>query len=309
MKAPVPPSRAQRVMGCLEGLALGDAFGEQFFNPSVLAGAIAERRVPQPLWRWTDDTNMALSIVEVLCEHGEIVQHALALSFARHFDPSRGYGPAMPGVLQAIAEGQHWQTVTEAQFSGQGSFGNGAAMRVAPLGAWFAEDLDQVVEQAGLSAAVSHAHPEAAAGAVAVAVGAALAARSRGSAAPGPDEFLAVIAERVPPSLVRDGLEAAIRLGRDTPVARAAAVLGSGARVSAQDTVPFALWSAAHQLDDLTECLWATVAGLGDRDTTCAIAAGVVAARTGVEALPEAVAAREPLPSWVYGLLSGNRSP
>jgi ADP-ribosylglycohydrolase len=44
-------------------------------------------------------------------------------------------------------------------------------MRIAPLAAYFAEDgLEKVVEQAALSAAVTHAHPEGIAGAVAAAV-------------------------------------------------------------------------------------------------------------------------------------------
>jgi ADP-ribosylglycohydrolase len=68
-------------------------------------------------------------------------------------------------------------SVTRRQFDGMGSWGNGAAMRVAPLGAWFAEDLDTVVAEAIRSAQVTHAHPEAAAGAVAVAVAAALSVR------------------------------------------------------------------------------------------------------------------------------------
>ncbi len=45
-------------------------------------------------------------------------------------------------------------------FSGLGSFGNGAAMRAAPLGAWFAGDVETVIQQAILSAEVTHAHPE-----------------------------------------------------------------------------------------------------------------------------------------------------
>jgi ADP-ribosylglycohydrolase len=49
-------------------------------------------------------------------------------------------------------------------------------------------------------------------------------------------------------------------------------------RVSAPDTVPFALWCAARHLDDYVEAMWQTVSGLGDRDTTCAIVGGIVAA-------------------------------
>lgn len=59
----------------------------------------------------------------------------------------------------------------------------------------------------------------------------------------------------------------------------------------------YALWCAAGHPDDPQEGLWITVAGRGDIDTTCAIAGGVIAARTGVAALPPAWhAAREPLP-------------
>lgn len=45
-------------------------------------------------------------------------------------------------------------------FYGQGSYGNGAAMRVAPLGAYFADDLALATQQARLSAEVTHAHAE-----------------------------------------------------------------------------------------------------------------------------------------------------
>lgn len=63
--------------------------------------------------------------------------------------------------------------------------------------------------------------------------------------------------------------------------------------------MPFALWSAAGHLDDLTETLWQTVAGWGDRDTTCAIAGGIVAARTGTAGLPaDWRTAREEIPDW-----------
>ena len=45
-------------------------------------------------------------------------------------------------------------------FGGMGSMGNGAAMRVAPLGAYWADDYSTVVEQARLSADVTHAHAD-----------------------------------------------------------------------------------------------------------------------------------------------------
>src|SRR5579859_1711798 len=128
---------------------------------------IAQRLVPQGPWPWTDDTAMAVTLYKTLREHGRVVQDELADRFAWAYaaDPYRNYGPSMHGVLKAIGEGESWRSVTAAQFEGQGSWGNGAAMRVAPLGAWFADDLDRAVEEAALSATVTHAHPEATAGA------------------------------------------------------------------------------------------------------------------------------------------------
>lgn len=83
-------------------------------------------------------------------------------------------------------------------------------------------------------------------------------------------------------------------------VEHAAATLGNGSLISAQDTVPSTLWCAARHLDNYEEALWATVSGLGDRDTTCAIVGGIVACYTGVDGIPvEWRASREPLPDWL----------
>jgi ADP-ribosylglycohydrolase len=74
------------------------------------------------------------------------------------------------------------------------------------------------------------------------------------------------------------------------------------------DTVPFALWCAAGHHDDLVEALWTTVLPGGDLDTTCAIVGGVVAARTGLHAVPaDWLAACEPLPDWVHTLTTTRR--
>ncbi|MFB6528856.1 ADP-ribosylglycohydrolase family protein [Streptomyces sp. NPDC056399] len=288
----------------LHGLAFGDAFGDRWFGILRREGPAAlETRTPppEPLWQWTDDTAQALVLLRELAGGGGAVdQDRLALGLAAAYadDTHRGYGASMHDVLRRIGAGEPWREVVAGQFGGQGSWGNGAAMRVAPLGAWHAADLDVVAEQAARQSTVSHHHPEAVAGAVAVALAAALAARSRGGPAPARPEFLGDVAARLPDGDVRSGLRIAARMPERTSVRHAAEVLGSGYRMSGPDTVPYALWCAAGHLDDLHEGLWLTVAGRGDIDTTCAIAGGVIAARTGVTALPAAWhAAREPLPS------------
>ncbi|MFF0387704.1 ADP-ribosylglycohydrolase family protein [Kitasatospora sp. NPDC004615] len=297
MLSPVPPP----ALDSLRGLALGDAFGDRWFHPPVdeASTEVAGRLTRPGPWHWTDDTAMALVLVRHLRDRGKVEPAALAREFAQEYMavPHRKYGPSMHQVLRAVHAGEDHRAVTGALFGGQGSHGNGAAMRVAPLGAWFADDLTVVAEQAERSARATHAHPEAVAGAQAVALAAALAVRSRGGAAAPRADFLQEVAALLPESDVRSGLRIAARLPAETSIRHAAVVLGSGHLVSAQDTVPFALWSAAGHPDDLVETLWHTVAGWGDMDTTCAIAAGVVAARTGLSGVPAAwSAAQEPLP-------------
>ena len=148
--------RTRRARHSLEGLSVGDAFGEQFFQGSAQSlSHIEERLLPSPPWPYTDDTEMTLSIVSQLSREGTIHQDRLAASFAAHYNPSRGYGPSMHSLLRALRAGSPWREAAPAQFSRQGSFGNGAAMRVAPIGAFFTEDLDTVVEQAIRSAVVT----------------------------------------------------------------------------------------------------------------------------------------------------------
>ncbi|MEV4560525.1 ADP-ribosylglycohydrolase family protein [Kitasatospora sp. NPDC049285] len=298
----------QAARDSLEGLALGDAFGERWFGlfrkPSQAYEQIRARRTPEESpWHWTDDTAMALAVYRALVDQDGVNRTQLAAMFGATFlaDPGRGYGRGMKLLLPVLAEQPaRWPEESRELFDRQGSLGNGAAMRVAPLGAWFADDLDEAAEQAAYSAEVTHAHPEGIAGAVAVALAAALAARGRRQDAPSGAALLRTVADRTPEGAVRDGVRAAAELAPTTEPWRAADLLGNGRHIRATDTVPFALWSAAHHLDSLTDTLWTTAEGLGDVDTTCAIAGGVTAARTGLtDIAPEWLSRREALPAWV----------
>jgi ADP-ribosylglycohydrolase len=288
--------RLERALLSLEGLSLGDAFGESFFTGDALE-RIANRRLPKQEWKWTDDTAMAVSIVETLVACGTVDQDDLAGRFAERYmrDPGRGYGLATHRGLSEICAGRPWRTVAAGQFDGQGSYGNGAAMRVPVVGAWFAEDLDEVASQAALAAEVTHTHREAVAGAVAVAMAAALACRD--SDCPRGSDFIERTLEYVPDSELKTRARDGLSLRPDCTIELVASALGNGSRVSAHDTVPLVLWCAGHTLDDYEEALWLTVSALGDRDTTCAMVGGIVACRVGRAGLPQRwLAQRESLP-------------
>lgn len=222
---------------------------------------------------------MALAVVEVLGRQGGIDRDELAVSFARRYqdDPYRGYGLSVRRVLEGIADGEPWHASARWTYGGTGSMGNGRAMRVAPLGAYFADDLSEVVEQARASAEVTHAHPEVQAEAIATAVAASWAWQSRNRPRPRPGrDMIALALERTPEGETRSGLEKALALGLDVAVGEAADVLGNGSRITSPDTVPFALWCAARYIDDYAKALWTAVSAGGDNDTNCAIVGGIV---------------------------------
>lgn len=284
----------------LTGLSIGDAFGEQFFTDPKQVESLIERRVLRPgPWRWTDDTAMALAIVHELMVNGLIHPDSLAISFADGYrrDVVRGYGGTAHSILHSIGLGVPWRLAAQSAFNGDGSMGNGAAMRAGPIGAYFFDDYQRVIEQALLSAAPTHAHPDGQAGAVAVGVAAAYATRiGLGKESRSGARLLDLAAHHTPKGATLDGMVRAQSLPLTYDIRTAVSALGNGSGVVSSDTVPFALWCAARHLDSYEEALWATVSGLGDRDTTCAIVGSIVALAVGEANIPRVFAqSREPI--------------
>jgi len=183
MVAPGGPSDLRdRFVGCLLGLAVGDALGAPFEGlPAEFilwhAGSVPDvlaRPLTEPL-RYTDDTEMMIGVVETLLTHGQVRPDALLQQFAANYHPDRGYGRGARQILEAAVAGADADRVAKSAMPG-GSFGNGAAMRVAPVGLLFHHDLDAVRTQAEASAWPTHRHPLGVEGARLLAVATALAA-------------------------------------------------------------------------------------------------------------------------------------
>jgi ADP-ribosylglycohydrolase len=315
-------TRMERALLALDGLSIGDGFGSAIFIPGRPDSLQRPRPLPTPPWRYTDDTEMATGIIEVLQRHGRIDQDELIRVFERRYwaDVNRGYGPNVRAIFKAIRRGVPWRTAATAPVGrhgsrgllarlgerlglataparGQGSLGNGGAMRVAPVGGYFADDLAAVVAEAGASAEVTHAHPDGMAGAIAVAVAAAWAWQCHaGRQAHTPEGLLDCVIEHTPDGPTRAKLFRARDLPQGTTANQAAQQLGNGTPITSAETVPFTLWCAARHLDDFAEALWITASVGGDIDTNCAIVGGVVALGCGRESIPaEWLEAREAL--------------
>ena len=108
--------------------------------------------------KFTDDTAMTLAVADVLLEGGAGSREAYIDKYHKwfHLFPHAGYGRTF----------QQWATFRVTQ--PYNSWGNGSAMRVSPV-AYAFETLEEVLEEAEVSASVTHDHPEGVRGARAVA--------------------------------------------------------------------------------------------------------------------------------------------
>lgn len=275
-------SRQDRAQCSLDGLSVGDAIGEQMFFRSI-------DTLPAGPWRYTDDTAMAAVMVRHLARNERIEQDRLALEFAEEYqrDPYRGYGAMAHWVLREIGEGVCWEEAAGSVFGGQGSMGNGGAMRVAPVGAYFADVPERAVEQAQASAQVTHAHAEGGAGAMAVAAATAWATwwqahPRRGQGA----EMIRFAIAWTPEGRTREKLRQALEFRVRIPLEEAVQVLGNGSTVLAQDTVPLAIWVAAGHLGDYEGAIRTISRAGGDADTNAAIVGGICVMSCGRDGIP-----------------------
>lgn len=277
-----------KFLGGMVGSALGDAIGELAFRglgEASLRAEIARRDVLV----YTDDTAMAIGLAESITQAGRLDEKHLGDTFRANFqrEPWRGYASGPPTLFSLV--GRHGMSYSEAAhslFGGQGSFGNGAAMRIAPVGLFY-HDAPDLYEKARASAAVTHAHPVGVDGAAVLAWAVAQAVRldprepfpferfSQGlvDCARTPeirDKMVRVrdlVAEEVPPP------DAARRLGRS---------------VAVHESMPFAVYAFLRHPHSFEACLFCAVLHGGDRDTLGAMACAISGAYLGVEALPPA---------------------
>ncbi|OEU80168.1 MAG: hypothetical protein BA872_04195 [Desulfobacterales bacterium C00003060] len=164
MENPENGQLLDRFLGSILGTFVGDALGEPvegwphraiYSQFGILDTMIRDEG------RYTDDTQMMTGILETLVENGGFDPAVCARKFKENFDPGRGYGRRIFGVVERIGQGIPWDQV------GTDSFGNGGAMRIAPIGCFYFRDLEAIKEHAILSARITHHHPEGLAGAVA----------------------------------------------------------------------------------------------------------------------------------------------
>jgi poly(ADP-ribose) glycohydrolase ARH3 len=279
----------ERFHGCLLGLAVGDALGGRFEgqSPDWIAGRFPTLEVlladaPADTIHYTDDTQMAIGVAETLIENLDILEDRLRHHFVANYVPSRGYGRGARCVLEAMQEGQDYKEVAATHFPG-GSLGNGAAMRVAPVGLFFHDDLDQVWERARLSALPTHIHPLGIEGAQLLAVAVALCLRQ----APfDRTAFFGELLRRCQSDDYRERLGWAATAQAPDDLAR----IGNG--IKALESVPTAIALFASAPESYSEVIGRAILLGGDTDTIAAMSGALSGAYLGADAIPAGLLSR-----------------
>lgn len=294
------PSLQDRFRGCLIGLAIGDALGARYEAQS--ADSI-RARFPDPtalfditdeIW-YTDDTQMAIGVAETLAMCGCISESDLCQAFVANYVPSRGYGRGTRAVLEAMEDGRDHRAVAEKYFPG-GSHGNGAAMRVAPVGLLFHHVREQLLEQARMSANPTHLHPLGIEGAqlIALAVGICLTEAEFDKSS-----YWQALAGACTTTEFQERVTLAARANSPNDLLP----LGNG--IQALESVPTALASFALSAPSFVEAVGQVILLGGDTDTLAAMTGAISGAYLGIDALPaRAVRALESSPKGRDFLLS-----
>jgi poly(ADP-ribose) glycohydrolase ARH3 len=219
---------------------------------------------------------MMIGVAEALINSGCIEHEEICRYFASNYRPQRGYGQGARLVLETMLSGGDHEQLAATHFPG-GSLGNGAAMRVAPVGLVFRHDHDLLWEQARLSALPTHRHPLGVEGAqlIALAVGIASTEQELNR-----ETFFATLRERCSAMEYRGPLKRAAKI--DDP--KDLGLFGNG--VDAPSAVVAALACFGLSSNSYEQTIGNAILLGGDTDTIAAMAGAVSGAYLGINALP-----------------------
>lgn len=277
-----PSTRKHAARGALLGAACGDALGAPFEGSRSVSRMLVENWMTSSrAMRYTDDTTMTLVLARHLITSGGMIEEdRLARNFAEEWQagPDRGYGSAPPRIFRAVLSGEDWGSVARSAFQGTGSWGNGGAMRVAPV-ALLPYPVAERVRLARRQATVTHAHPLAQDGAALQCAAIAQAATTAGERLDAED-FCAALSEHVTTPEFHEALGGVQDVACAGASPREIASL-LGADITALRSVPTAIALFLSNPDDLETALVSAVLAGGDTDTIASMTGAITGARRG----------------------------
>ncbi len=231
---------------------------------------------------------MSMGLAESILKKGDLDEQDVGETFRRNYqkEPWRGYASGPPTIFSMVQRlGITYAEAARNLFGGAGSFGNGAAMRIVPVGLFFYDSPDLYVK-ACTSASVTHTHPLGKDGAAIQARAVSLAVRLDPKESFPSSEFVDALIDF---ARTRE-LEEKVRLVKmsmiaNTPPSLAAEQLGR--TVAVHESLPFALYSFLRHPKSFEDCLFCATLNGGDRDTLGAMACAISGAYLGIRSIPE----------------------
>jgi len=275
-----------KFLGALVGTGVGDALGAPFegrwqVSPEQVE-AVAEKL---EALIYTDDAHMMIGMAESLIKSEGFDGRDMTYTFIRNYElePFRGYGPGPPRIFRAIRAGAAWDTAAQELYGG-GSFGNGSAMRIAPVGVFYHDDPAMLREVAYKSSQITHAHTLGKEGAALQAYAIALAANLAPQTSFDQGGFLTKLTDFIEEAIYKEKLDKIKELIAQPDRARAAMELGNG--IEAFNSVPSAIYSFLIHHDSFAQAVIYAISLGGDTDTIGAMTGAIAGTYLGIEAIP-----------------------
>ncbi len=280
-------SYIDKFKGMLIGGGIGDAIGE------LAAVHIAKESLQDWLdegdtLRYTDDTAMSIGLSEALIEAQGVKEEIIGKKFQKNYakEPWRSYSPSTPAIFAKVKRFQiNYSDAARQLYDGKGSLGNGAAMRIASLGALY-RNSEKIREYSEVSAKVTHSHPLGIDGACIISYAVGKLVNINPNEKFPLNDFISGIVNFAKSKEMRAKIVKVVELLADNKSeAHAANELKLSQRVD--ETIPFAIFSFLKNKNSFKDCLFCAVLNGGDQDTLGAIACNLSGAYLGFEKIPE----------------------
>jgi poly(ADP-ribose) glycohydrolase ARH3 len=276
-----------KYLGGMVGSALGDAIGELAFQYRKKEDLCIQSDRSKE-FSYTDDTAMSIGLAESIIKKGCLDQQDLGETFRYNYErePWRGYASGPPTIFSIVKQlGITYAEAARSLFGGVGSLGNGAAMRIVPVGLFFHNSPD-LYEKACISASVTHVHPVGKDGAAVQARAVSLAVNLDPKEAFPYKTFIdSLIDFAITPKIEEKILLVQKLINAQSPPSFAAEQLGR--TVAVHESLPFALYSFLRHPKSFEDCLFCATLNGGDRDTLGAMACAISGAYLGIESIPQ----------------------
>ena len=271
---------AERFAGCILAGAIGDAYGSVYenqkdeFDSETTLYLFGKPKKTVPNWKITDDTQLTLATCETISENENLNAELFAEKFLKYYKSRKitGIGASTLKAMRELEVGGHWSLVGR---KGEYSAGNGAAMRIAPLG--FVKNISKPLIKDICN--ITHQNDEAYIGALSVVIAIQLIINETWT---GKENLIELIINEIPDTKVRDRLIEINKLdGNLTEIGK----LGTSGYVV--NSVPLAIAFASKIKEIGMNGMFEKIIELGgDTDTNCSIAGQIAGTLVGEKGIP-----------------------